>query len=382
MKSSIKKNAALKEAMFQIAADLQIFPEAQLGNEVCKDITTTFAKVDQVKGSEHEMGPERDLQKEDWQLKDIEKMAARIKDGLPTLPNTPTNANFTTEDFDKQEFPGVVAAVPLADKFDDLIGDLLKLDQDIEDKTKSSATNQAQKDGYMEGPVAEGEYSNYSAKGKSGNTKPKDNEQSGRSNVGRQGMSNGETAAAAGKINQGNDDIKKRMTQDAAQSGEMGKIDDSLAKAVATGGGKLSGNADEFGMSGAGPRRDAKDGSGGNGMAALLKKRADALYAAASLRHVRTGALDEAVMHLRDAQDAEEQGKPMEEVREYRRMAHEALRKSLVDLQSGGTTESIDSQNARKASTQEVAGAADEAPAAYQQMVSDYYKSINDAPGK
>ena len=170
-------------------------------------------------------------------LKDIEKMADRIKDGIPTLPNTPTNANFTTEDFDKQEFPGKVAAVPLADKFDDLIGDLLKLDQDIEDKTKSSATNQAFKDMYMEGPVAEGEWANYSAKGKSGNTKPKDNEQSGRSNIGRQGQSDGETAAASGKINQGNDDIHRRMTQDAAQSGEMGKIDDSLAKTVATGGG-------------------------------------------------------------------------------------------------------------------------------------------------
>jgi hypothetical protein len=377
-----KKDAAMKEAMFQIAADLQIFPEAQLGNAVCKDITTTVAKVDQVPGSEHEMAPERDLQKEEVVLKDIEKMAARIKDGLPTLPNIPTNANATTEDFDKQEFPGKIAAVPLADKFDDLIGDLLKLDQSIEDKTKSSATNQAQKDAYMEGLVAEGEYSNYSAKGKSGNTKPKDNEQSGRSNIGRQGMSDGETAAASGKINQGNDDIKRRMTQDAAQSGEMGKIDDSLAKTVATGGGKLSGVADEYGMSGAGPRRDAKDGSGGDGLAALLKKRADALYAAASLEHVRTGALDEAIMHLRDAEDAEAQGKPMEEVREYRRLAREALQKSQMELQPGAATESIDAQGAQKAATEEVSAAADEAPAAYQQMVSDYYKSIDNAPQK
>jgi hypothetical protein len=229
--------------------------------------------------------------------------------------------------------------------------------------------------------VAEGEWASYAAKGKSGNTKPKNNEQSGRSNVGRQGMSNGETAAASGKINQGDDNIKKRMTQDAAQSGEMGKIDDSLAKAVATGGGKLSGNADDYGMAGAGPRRDAKDGAGGNGMAALLKKRADSIYAAASLEHVRTGSLDEAIMHMREADDAEAEGKPIEEVREYRRLAREALRKSQVELQGGMTTQSIDSQT-QKANTQEVSGAADEAPAAYQQMVSDYYKSINNAPQK
>jgi hypothetical protein len=372
-----KKNDALKEALLQIAADLQIFPEAQLGNQTVKDVSTVVATVDQVKDSEHQLTPERDLQKEDWLLKDVEKMADRIKDGIPTLPNTPTNANYTTEDFDKQEFPGPVAAVPLADKFQDLIGDLLKLDQDIEDKTKSSATNQAFKDLYMEGPVAEGEWANYSAKGKSGNTKPKDNEQSGRSNIGRQGQSDGETAAASGKINQGNDDIHKRMTQDAAQSGDMGQVDDSGAKTVATGGGKISGHAEDFGMSGAGPRRDAKDGSSANGMAALLEKRADALYAAASLQHVRTGALDEAIMHMRDAEEAEQEGRPIEEVREYRRLAREALRKSQVDLQGGMSTQSIDSQGTRKSDTQEVAGSADEAPAAYQQMVSDYYKSIN-----
>ncbi|HEX4086389.1 MAG TPA: hypothetical protein VHY22_15850 [Chthoniobacteraceae bacterium] len=374
-----KKDAAMKEALLQIAADLQIFPEAQLGNEVVKDVTTTVAKVDQAPGSEHQLAPERDLQKEDWMLKDIDKMAARIKDGLPTLPNTPTNANFTTEDFDKQEFPGKVAAVPLADKFDDLIGDLLKLDKDIEDKTKSSATNQAFKDNYMEGPVAEGEWANYSAKGKSGNNVPKDNEQSGRSNVGRQGQSDGETAAASGKINQGNDDIHKRMTQDSAQSGEMGKIDDSLAKTVATGGGKLSGVAQDYGMAGNGPRRDSK-GGGGDGMAALLKQRADDLYAAATLQHVRTGSLDEAIMHMRDADDAERAGRPIEEVRELRRLAQEDLFKTQAEL-AGGITSQTAAPTA-KSNTQEVAGAADEAPAAYQQMVSDYYKSITDAPQK
>ena len=376
-----KKNAALKEALLQIAADLQIFPEAQLGNEVCQDISTEVAAVTQDKDTDHTLGKERDLQKEDYIIQDIEKMAERIKDGLPTLPTTPNNSNNTTEDFDKQEFAGPVAAVPLADKFQDFIGDLLKLDQKIEDETKGSATNQANKDNYMEGPVMEGELANYSAKGKSGNTKPKDNEQSGRSNIGRQGQSDGETAAASGKINQGQDDIHKRMTQDAAQSGKMGKVDDSGAKTVATGGGKISGTADEFGMSGNGPRRDAQTGAKGNGMAALLKKRADALYAAASLQHVRTGALDEAVIHLRDAADAEAQGRPIEEVREYQRLAHAALQKAQVQLQGGMTTESIDS-SARKSTTQEVAGAADEAPAAYKEMVSDYYKSINNAPQK
>jgi hypothetical protein len=374
-----KKEEAMQEAMMQIAADLQIFPEAQLGNDVVKDISTEVAKVKQDAGSEHDPGVERDLQKEDWVLADVEKMAARIKDGLPTLATNPNGSNFKAEDFDKQEFPGPVAAIPLADKFQDLIGDLLKQDKDIENNIKSSATNQAVKDLYMEGAVAEGEWASYSAKGVSGNQRPKNTEQSGRSNIGRQGMSDGESAAASGKINEGDNNIKKRMTQDAAQSGDMGKIDDSGAKTVATGGGKLSGSADQFGMAGNGPRRDSKSG-GGNGMLALLQKRADALYAAASLEHVRSESLQDAVVHLRDAQDAEEEGKPMEEVREYLRMAREALQKSQVDLQGGITTEAAGAQQAPPANPGEVAGAADEAPVAYRDLVSDYYKSINDAP--
>ena len=46
--------------------------------------------------------------------------------------------------------------------------------------------------------VAEGEFSNCSAQGKSGNTAPDHKEQNGRSNIGRQGMSDGETTICTG----------------------------------------------------------------------------------------------------------------------------------------------------------------------------------------
>jgi len=63
-------------------------------------------------------------------------------------------------------------------------------------------------------------------------------------------------------------------------------------------------------------------------------------------------------------------------------LASEALKKSQAELQGGMTIQSIDADGTGKASTPEVSGAADEAPAAYQQMVSDYYKSINGAGEK
>lgn len=378
------KQDNIAEAALKVATDLHIFPEANVGNEVAKQLVTKYEKVEQTKDSEHTAMQESGLQKEDFELKDLEKAAERIKDGLAELNKAPDNFNRLTENFDQKEFPGKIAMVPLADKVEDLIGDLLKQDSDIADKIKNSATNQASKDFSASAGIGEGEIANYSAKGKSGNAAPKHNEQSGRSNIGRQGMANGEAAAGTGKINKGDDKIEKRMTQDSAQSGEMGHIDDSEAKAVATGGGKLSGSADAMGMAGNGPRRDSKSTQGSEaGMQALLRKNADSIYAQATLQHVRTGSLDDAIRHMRDAEEAMREGRPIEEVREFQRQSRESLRKTQVELTSGVSTEAIDSnqQGANKpAPDQKMAGTVDEAPENYQGMVSDYYKAISSAP--
>ena len=376
-----EKQKALEVALLKVATDLHIFPDANIGNEVAQEVVTRVTNIKQAKGSEHAPALERALQKEDWILKDMDKVAARIKDGLAYLMDTPNNVNAITENFDKQEMKAM-AMVPLDNKVEDLIGELLKQDADIAEKTKSSATNQAMKDAAMEGPVAEGEWANYSAKGKSGNTEPKHNEQAGRSNVGRQGQSNGETAAAAGKINKGDDKLENRMTQDAAQSGEMGKVDDSEAKAVSSGGGKLSGTAEDVGMAGQGPRRDAKDTRGSAlGEQALMRQRAEVIYAAASKQHVRTGSLDVAIRHMRETEEAIREARPIEQIRDYRKLASEALRKTQSELAVGSAGETIDSgAEAPKPAPDRVAGAADEAPAAYQSMVSDYYKAISSTP--
>ena len=376
------KQDNIKEALMKVATDLHIFPQSDDGNEVCKELITKYEKVEQTKGSEHAKTMETGLQKEDFILKDMEKVAARVKDGVVTLAKEPDTTRRLTENFDQQEFKQM-AMVPLGDKMEDLIGDLLKQDKEQEEKTQHSATNQAVKDNVNDGELLEGEYSNYSAKGKSGNVAPKHNEQSGRSNVGRQGQSNGETAAGVGKINKGDDNIEKRMTQDKAQSGEMGKIDDSEAKAKATGGGKLSGSADEFGMAGNGPRRDGKGPGSDAGMQAMLRKNAEALYAQASLQHVRTGSLDQAIQHMRTAEDAMRTGRPIQEIREFQRKAQEALRRTQADLDGGVTVSSVDSAQqgtGKPAPEQRMAGTVDEAPEAYQGMVSDYYKAISTAP--
>ena len=82
--------------------------------------------------------------------------------------------------------------LPLPDELTDLIGALQKEQEDLADKVKGAASNQVIKAMQQGGPMLDGMQDGYSAQGKSGNQKPLDIEQSGRSSGGREGESNGE----------------------------------------------------------------------------------------------------------------------------------------------------------------------------------------------
>ena len=227
--------------------------------------------------------------------------------------------------------------------------------------------------------IADGEYVNYAAKGKSGNQAPEHREEDGRSLVGRQGMSDGETAAGSGKVNDGDANIQKRRTQDSAQSGQV--QEDGHAKAVATGGGKLAGYGEERGMSGPGPRRDANTTEGSLlGLQALLRRNAEALYGKASMMHIRTGSLDEAVENMRHAEDALAQGFPIRQVAEFQHRAIGALKRAQTSIDGAGYEEAVAAEGASAVPDEQVATALDEAPPQYRELVSEYFKSLSGGP--
>jgi len=210
----------------------------------------------------------------------------------------------TTEAHDKAEMPeSGIALAELAAAAQDLMSDLLKEDKKMQDDAQDSATNHAMPDFPSGGPVMEGDISSFGAQGKSGDQTPNHKEQDGRSNVGRQGMSNGETASSSGTIGEGDKNIEARRTEDPMQSGHIdlaGKADTK-----ATGGGKLgTGKADAFGMGGGAERVDSKEAGSNDGMAALMARQADALYAKASMKNVRVDSLKDAAHQLRQADDA------------------------------------------------------------------------------
>ncbi len=368
--SAIKSNMA--EAVLQIANDLHIFPELPVGNDLVEDVFQIYEDMKQVPGSEDAKAAELGLQKEDWILELLEKAQGRLDDMEMWLTPKPDTVARNTENFDQAELPKI-PVLPMPSELEDLIGDLLEQAEEEKAKSDDSATNQGSADMPAGWDVAEGEFVNFSAKGKSGNQPPDHKEQDGRSLVGRQGMSDGETTAGSGKINEGDPNMEARRTRDSPQAGQVQEEDHAEAKA--TGGGKSAGYAEEEGMAGSGPRRDAPMEGSDLGLLAQMKREAEALYAKSSLLHVRTIGLEQAVEALRQATEALQNNR-IQQVREFQRIAVAALRKAKAELDSGLSAEILPADATARPPPDLAAGLADEAPEEFRELVSQYFKSL------
>lgn len=369
--------ANMAEALLNIATDLHIFPELPVGNDLVADVYQIYEEVAQVPGSESTPASELGLQKEDWILEALERATERLDDMEMWLVSQPDAVKRNTENFDQQELPQI-PVIPLASELEDIIGDLLEQEKEIMDQADDSATNQGLADMPAGWGIAEGEFANFSAKGKSGNERPEHKDQDGRSLVGRQGMSDGETVAGSGKINEGDSNIEARRTQDSLQSGQV--QEEGHAEAKATGGGKGSGYSDRLGMAGTGRREDAKTAARSElGLQAMLRRSAEALYAKASMAHVRTGSLDEAVRAMQQAEDALRRGAPIREIREFQRRAVAALAKTQADIGSGVYLPVPAAATGAPLMGADEAAPADAAPPAYRDLVAEYFRSLSEA---
>jgi len=221
----------------------------------------------------------------------------------------------------------------------------------------------------------EGDIASFAAKGKSGNERPDHKEQDGRSIVGRQGMSVGETAAGGGTINEGDNNIEERRTADPTQSGQVNL--DGEADTKATGGGKLAtGKADELGMAGGVKRMDSNEAGSWEGMASLMARQADAVYAKASMKNIRVDALKDAAHHLRQSADAVGRGN-IRQVREFRKLAVASLQDAKTEL-AAGPEAGFAVESAPGVLGDVVDSGPDLAPSKYRDLVADYYKRLNE----
>ncbi len=357
----------------KVATDLHALPNLPVGNELVEDLYQVYEEMKQAAGSESAPVSELGLQKEDWILDALKKAEGRLDSMEMWLVSSPDNVKRDIENFDKQELPPI-ALVPMPKEMQDIIGDLLDQQEELSKKADDSTGNQGSADLAAGWGIAEGEFTSYGAKGMSGNERPEHKDQDGRSGLGRAGMSDGETVEASGAIKEGDKNIENRMTRDSSQGGQVREESDAEAKA--TGGGKLGGFANELGQSGAGPRRDApSDASSQAGYQDMLAHRAEALHAKASLAHLRTGRLGSAIRHMRQAEDALNGGLPIRQVQEFQRRALADLHEAQVNLDAGLSSVKLGT-NTHESTPAGISAAADDAPAGYRDMVSDYFKAL------
>lgn len=367
-----------QEAMLEIPVDLHTFADTLAANDLVEDIFQIFQEVEQEEGTEtgDQDAKLMDYAKEDANLELMDEAIERIGELETWLLENPDEKRVTAEAFDREEMPDEgVAKGELGEAVEDLISDLLDEDEQQEEEAQDSASTHGVTDMETGWGVEEGETITFSAKGKSGNRTPDHKEQDGRSIVGRQGMAVGETAAASGTINKGDDDIEARRTEDPTMAGKIEL--DGEADTRATGGGKKgSGKADDLGMSGGVKRIDSDEQGSAEGMAALMARRADQIYAQASLKNVRVDALKQAAHHLRQSGDAVASG-DIGQVKEFRRLAVVALQQARVRLDAGPAGNMQDG-GAPKLLDGVVEGGPDMAPADYRDQVAEYYRALND----
>jgi hypothetical protein len=374
-----------KEAMLEVPNDLHIFTDLNAANDIVEDVFSIFEEAE-FKGDEDGDGVSDDVDpasildvafaKEEAVLDAMDEAEDRMDDFEMWLGEKGDKLKVETEAFDKEEMPEEGMALgALPTEVEDLIGDLQEESEEVDEAADDAATNRGMTDTEAGGEVIEGDISTFSAKGKSGNDAPDHKEQDGRSNVGRQGMSVGETAAGSGTIGEGDKNIEERRTQDGTQSGQVDL--DGEADTKATGGGKLAtGKADDVGMGGGVKRMDSNEAGSWEGMAALMAKQADATYAKASMQNIRADSLKVAAHHLRQSGDAIAEG-DITAMKEFKKLAMAALVKGKAELEAGPQS-GFAIEGDSRILDDVVEGGPDYAPPKYRDLVADYYKRLNE----
>lgn len=382
-----KELAAKKEEIAklieQMLTDAHAFPDLRPMNELREELTKIYEDViqqDAEKAAAGELKPsEIAVQKEESLLEAMEKAAETAEDMEMWLPDKNETTKWLMENFDLTEMPEI-PNLPLPDSFTDLVGDLLKEQEGLAEEVQDAASNNAFAVNPANGwEVADGPMPGFNAQGKSGNTPPNKNEQTGRSSGGREGMSSGEMVnQRADKLEGSSTDA--RRTNDPLQKGHV-EDDGPPADAKATGGGKAGGASQRIGMTGEAPLRSVNtpDQMLNNALAAeqaLLAQQTAKSYATARLFYLRTGPMPEVARLMDESREALKSGR----LADYEAL-HRKIVANLRKLGEGGTTGDVKvlgGGGSRFVGEKRLPGGADVVvPTGFQQPVDDYFRSLD-----
>ena len=363
----------MAEVLEKMAKDLNVFPDMPACNELVQKMREVYEDVKQAPGSEKTPASEIAVKRDENLLAGLENIKERIADMEMWLGNAPDSVKWKVENYDKAEIPKI-PLVDLPEELEDLVGDLLDQEEEIDQESQDSASNAMTGDIPAGWDTADGNMSNFGAKGKSGNTKPNSNELGGRSGGGREGNANGEMVEGKAKDLEGRE-TKERRTNDAFQKGEV-EEENPNSKAKATGGGKQSGQGGEGGMQGTAPPRNEL------GMRSLarkqedLKRNTERIYSQAMLLYLPTGELDTSVLLMQQAMKALQAG----DLPGFKSLQTQIVHSLVATLAPGQGRSTVQLDPMLKMPNDmkdEIYNAKNERiPAEYEGMVSEYYKAI------
>lgn len=372
----------MKDVLEQMTTDLQAFPETKAGNEMKGEIVSIFEDVQQADKQEVAEGKlkpqEIAVQKEQGILDAIEQAKKIAADMEMWLPSKTETQKWQMENFDKTEMPDI-PMLPLADAFEDLVGNLMDEQQDINDEIQDPASNQAMAMNPANGwEVRDGPMPGFGAQGRSGNERPNHNEQMGRSSGGREGMSDGEMAAGKTQNLEG-DTPTTRRTRDAMQQGQV-EDDGGAAKTRATGGGKASGFSDRQGMEGNAPLRATKAAprlaDAAAAAQAQLAEKTSKKVAEANLLYIRGGDQLASVAHLMDENAQAIREGRMKDAAGIHQKIMGRLKELKGGVASGDVVTFAATDGARGGDKQLLGGQEGDAPAQYKEQVADYFRAL------
>ena len=377
------EKAAIAKLIEQMLTDAHAFPDLKPMNELREEllqISEDVIQQDTAAAAAGQLKPnEIAVQKEASLLADLEKAAKTSEDMEMWLPDKNETTKWLMENFDLSEMPEI-PNLPLPDSFTDLVGDLLKEQEGLAEQVQDAASNNAFAVNPANGwEVADGPMPGFNAQGKSGNTRPNENEQTGRSSGGREGMSSGEMVNQRADRLEGSP-TQARRTSDPMQAGQV-QDDGPPADAKATGGGKAGGASQRAGMTGEGPLRavNTPDQILNNALAAeqaLLAQQTAKSYATARLFYLRTGPLPEVARLMDESRAALKSGR----LADYQAL-HRRIVASLRQLGAGSATDDLKvlgSTGSRFVGEKRLPGGADVAvPAGFQAPVDDYFRSLD-----
>ncbi len=290
------------------------------------------------------------------------------------LPDTPDYQKWEMEE------PAVPPDVPLAElpeELEDIVGDLLDaesaLAEDVEDVTSSWIDSLDKGAGWG---AADGPISNMSAKGVTGNRLPNENEIAGRSGEGRTGRSHGQMveATAQGK---GGRSTPTRLTPSPF---ETGTVEDASTQdpGGATGGGKLSGFAEE-GLEGPVPAPLAQKLARLAQAQAQIRQQATEVALLLRRHHLPSGDLESSARAMERVEASARAGQGLAVRQNYHR-AVDALEGARRQLDGARGLQRERTRLPESVRRDLLSGRSERVPAGYEEMVSAYFRALAEQP--